>query len=224
MAHARLTVLNLPTLEGLSAHPPRRRILDPRGYSTLPCSVCPGHCCATATVEVTTVEALRMAFDQALALEAVVQRMGCAPDVADRWASVPIPLEDGLTVLRLRHRDKGGCTFLNAALEQGRCSAHATRPGTCRLYPLTIRAGTVTNTVGTDALCPLRWVGTPQLEQAAARDWRRWRADVAHEKRLVKAWVKAGGEKHPWKVFSTFASHWAQTRMGLRAPTAFFPR
>jgi Fe-S-cluster containining protein len=144
--------------------------------------------------------------------------------VADRWASVPIPLNDGLTVLRLRHREKGGCTFLNATLDQGRCAAHAHRPGSCRLYPLTVRVAEVTNEVGTDSLCPLRWARSPELETAAARDWRRWRADVAHEKRLVRAWVKAGGEKHPWNVFSAFALQWAQHKMHLAMPQAFFPR
>ncbi len=227
MASPRLRLLDLAGPQDLAGTTRLRAAVGPRLYSSHPCSTCNAPCCRTATVEITTVEALRLAFEHLLSLEAVVERMDCPPGVdVERLASVPIPLRDGLTVLRLRHRpaeDGGGCTFLMGALEQRRCGVHALRPGSCRLFPFHIQAGAQSVAVGDPAVCPTAWLRTPQLEKDVARDWAAWRRDVRLEKRLVAGWVALGGHTAGWKDYAAYAVEFAQKQLKLTRPLWIAP-
>jgi Fe-S-cluster containining protein len=227
MPSPRLRLLDLPTAAQLAVTTRLRAAVGPRVYSSRPCSTCHAPCCQTATVEVTTVEALRLCFGMMLSLEAVVERLDCPPHAdQQRLASVPIPLVDGLTVLRLRHRadkDGGGCTFLTTALEQRRCGAHALRPGACRLFPFHVDAGPQSIAVGDPAICPTAWLRTPELETAVLKDFRAWRRDLRLEHKLVARWVALGGAQKPWKDYSAYAVEFAQSQLGLRRPVWMTP-
>ncbi|MBI5495711.1 MAG: YkgJ family cysteine cluster protein [Deltaproteobacteria bacterium] len=217
MPRTPLVILDTPDVASLRgpADLPRAR-LD-RYYSTEPCSNCAASCCS-AKVELTTVEALRVAHGLRIAVEAVVQRIDCPPNLADRMASVPIPLDDGLTVLRLRHSAAGACVFLQRLLEQGRCAAHAHRPALCHFFPFRFRVNERTLSMGDPAVCPARWVKSAALEAALRRVHARWRRDFSDEKRLVRDWERAGGAARPWREYAEFAARWVEARRKWTRP------
>ncbi|MEW5855266.1 MAG: YkgJ family cysteine cluster protein [Myxococcota bacterium] len=217
MASSRLRILDVPDVTEVSLTAPRSLLA--RVHATHPCGGCAGNCCASgANVELTTVEALRLARAQLVTLEYVVQRVDCPPEKANRLASVPIPLDDGLTVLRLRQDDDGACALLHRLRDQGRCSAHAHRPALCRFYPFRLRVGGRTLEVGDQSLCPVRWLKSAELEAELARDHARWRRDLALERKLVTAWTATGGATRPWRDYAAFAATWLTSRMRWNWP------
>lgn len=220
MPHPRLRILSMPDLDEARGAANLPRALQRHSHSTHPCGACNAACCRTASVELTTVEALRLAFGALLSLDAVVQRMSVPAGEArtPRLASRPIPLVDGAVVLRLRHSVLGGCTFITHVLDQSRCGVHALRPGVCRFYPFHFQAGGQNYQVGNGSLCPTQWVRTDALETALARDVRQWRKDLRMEARLLKQWKAAGGARGQWHHYAAFAMAFAQREMGLSAP------
>lgn len=217
MAHPQLRILDMPHTDDVEALQRGPRALKPVTYATAPCAACTAVCCRGATVELTTVEALRVAYGAYLGLQAVTQRMGVG-NLRPRLASIPIPLADGPMVHRLRHGVLGGCTFLTQVMDQTRCGIHALRPGLCRFYPFHFQVGRAKLQVGDGSLCPSSWMQTEQMRSQLAQDHKRWKKDMALERRLVRAWVDASGANGTWPQFTAFALQWGQQELGYAMP------
>jgi len=213
-----LQIINMPHVSELQALMDSPRALQPVAYSNWPCMNCNARCCKDDSVPVTTVEAIRIAFAALIPLERVVQQVERAGTVRETLAAVPIPLKDGLVTLRLRHSDAGDCVFLYNAAGTERCSIHPNRPGSCALFPLEISTGKEKVAIGSANVCPSRWLQDDALADKARASWKQWRRDLRMEKKLVKAWKKAGGANADFARYVAFAAAFASHVMGLTLP------
>lgn len=224
-----MKALHIVNMKPASEWEPYRRL--PRAivrheYSRSPCDTCPGHCCVQK-VEVSAVEAARIALTLVLPLESVVVTAPYepVPDV-DIAASHAIVLDDGPTKLYLRRHDdeRPGCVFLEQIGGRGRCLAYAVRPGVCRMYPYAVEEEDGTHVaVGTFKWCVQGWLYDEDSERAVAASLAAWREDLALDEALCARWNQ---EEHPDRSFASFARflvHEVAAELGLDVERLYPP-
>jgi Fe-S-cluster containining protein len=197
------------------------RFLQPVEFSLTPCVGCHGHCCY-GVVGVTMVEALRMALALTVPIQDIVEVEPVPQDGRSVGKTPPLPLEGGDVTLRVRHTDRHACVFLYHLGGKGRCSIHALRPGICRVYPHSVEWGRRRVSVGTQTLCPVRWLQDHGTRTRMQEDLTRWDQDLADEKRLLRAWQKQDGRR-TLEAFAYFAAVRLARRWGVDLPALLAP-
>lgn len=214
MPHPRLTVLNMPHEDAWTPHRNEPRFLRPVEFSVDPCRHCGGHCCS-AQVDVTTVEALRIAATLGLPFGDVVRRMPYSAQEVRPGNNPPIPMEDGTFTLALQHTPQHQCVFLHHIGPRGRCAIHAVRPGPCRVFPYDVAFKGRRIRVGSQALCPVKWLTSDAAVERLTRDIEQWQADQTRERGLVTAWKRSTNKDRTYVAFVTFAVHRLKRALGL---------
>ncbi len=203
------------------------RFMFPFDYSLDPCASCVGYCCQTI-VHVTMVEALRVSLPLGVALDDMVRRIPADGERGNKQ-TVPLPLDEGEVRLVFRQQEgHGGCIFLHAVGARSICSAHALRPGVCRVFPYKVDVGDRVISAGGPIACPTRWLYDERVEARVDEDVRRWLADIDEERALVEAWrAQADDAASPsdrsWLAFQRFAIRRLAGRCGLDADEILRP-
>lgn len=189
-----------------------------------PCDSCSGQCCEQL-VDVSAVEAVRIALTLVLPLEAVVDTRAWEEPAGVVIASHAIRLDDGLVRLLLRRGAEGlGCTFLHRVAGRGRCVAYAVRPGVCRMYPYAIEEDDGTQlAVGSFKWCPSGWLYDEDTERAVAASLAAWREDLALDAELCARWNEEEREERSFAAFARFAAHDLAPRLGLDVARLYPP-
>jgi Fe-S-cluster containining protein len=222
VTHPRLKVLNMPHESAWAPHQDAPRFLVPAQFSTDPCTHCGGHCCG-AQVDVTTVEAVRIAATLGLPIHDVVRLMPHSPQEVRPGDNPPIVLTDGAVTLALQHNAQHKCVFLHHIGPRGRCSIHGVRPGPCRVFPYDVAYKGRRVRVGSQLLCPVKWLTNDAAEARLMADIDQWRADQARERKLVTAWKRARTPDRSFGAYITFAVKRLEKVLGLNAAALLAP-
>ncbi|MEW5851187.1 MAG: YkgJ family cysteine cluster protein [Myxococcota bacterium] len=210
-----LRVLNMPDVSEWDKVRHLPRFMQPVEFSLAPCTHCRAPCC-WVDVELTTVEAARIALNLALPFDDVVTRHVLREGEERLSKNLPIPLVDGPTVLRLKRRANSECNFLNYVGERGRCAIHGLRPGICRLYPYEVQWGRRHVRVGSQSLCPVRWLKDDAAEARLRENLTQIDADRALERKLLTSWKRRRGER-TWQAYVPFAVRKLAPELGASA-------
>ena len=191
-----------------------------------PCDTCSGECCEQV-VDVSAVEAARIALTLVLPFESFVGTRSCEADVAVAIeASHAVRLDEGLVRLTLRRQggDAGACAFLHRVGGRGRCVAYAVRPGVCRMYPYAVEEEDGARlAVGSLRWCPSGWLYDDDTERAVAASLAAWRDDLALDAALCARWNEEEREDRSFAAFARFAVHDAAPRLGLDVERLYPP-
>ena len=196
----------------------------PYELSLSPCDDCAGLCCS-AVVNLTTVEALRIAVTLAIPLDEIVDRQR---DDGETGASqsVAIPLDEGDVRLALKSADPGtdACIFLHAVGARRRCSIYELRPGACRQYPYTMQVDDTLLSGGAPTLCPTGWLQNDEVAARVERDIRAWFAVMEEERALIASWVDDDSADRSFGAFTRFAVRRLASSFGKDAEELLYSR
>jgi Fe-S-cluster containining protein len=201
----RLRILNMPDADGPSArldHAPK--FLRRRGTVSLhPCNHCDGACCSLL-VQVSNVEAWRLALNLAVSIDDVVNVKPYVPKNAFSLSSRPFSLDDGPHTLELKSvGEKPRCTFFMDIGGRGRCGVHGLRPSICRLFPYEFEYKELRLKTGTQSRCPISWLKDDAAERSLQRDVDQALLDAEEETRVIAAWDATEGDRS-WGAFCSF--------------------
>ncbi|HEX5635274.1 MAG TPA: YkgJ family cysteine cluster protein [Gemmatimonadales bacterium] len=200
---------------------PRQLLVKDRSLD--PCRTCAGTCCQFI-VQLSAVEAVRMALTLSLPLEDIVEAMPYEPDTAGQRGYHAIATDAGKVMLVLRRAGEArACVLRYSVGARGRCGAYSVRPGQCRMYPLHVEEEDGTQVrIGTDAYCPTGWVHDDDTALRLRDHLDRWRADIARDAVLCRRWARRKDDDRSLAAFFRFAAFELADELGLD-PAALYP-
>ncbi len=193
-----------------------------------PCPTCPAHCCH-GVVHVTLVEAARIALLLQMPMETFVRAVRIDRERPFE-PSAELVLQDGPRRLAFQETNEDHrCTFLHDIGDRRRCSIHGLRPGICRQYPFKIQRGDLRIDVGTEALCPTKWLSNDQVAREQSGHLDAWLADRAMDAELAAVWNDDGDADgaradRSLAALCRYAVHAVHERLGIGDVALLYPR
>jgi Fe-S-cluster containining protein len=225
---ARLVILEVPSEDEWApmARLPKPLVRVERSLN--PCPTCPAHCCH-GVVHATLVESARIALLLAMPMETFVRAVKIDRERPFE-PSAELMLDVGPRRLAFQETNEAHrCTFLHDIGNRRRCSIHGLRPGICRQYPFKIQRGDLRVDVGTEALCPTKWLWNDDTLQTQAGYLDAWLVDRALDDDLAAKWNDDGAREGPradrsLAALCRFAVEQVHGRLGIGDVEALYPR
>ena len=183
----------------------REVVAEGAGETIDVCAGCEVDCCASFTVPLNVVDAMRLRRGLDLPWTTFVALAACPPDMP----TFPVRLGQGRAMLSLKRR-RGACPFRLRLGRHRRCGVHALRPTACRLFPFLpdldaqrrAPQGMLAQRPPRD--CPWRWPASDQaraeLELKLKEDARLRRIDGE----VLRRWHRQTEQLHTARNFFHF--------------------
>jgi Fe-S-cluster containining protein len=194
--------------------------LQQNNYATNPCIYCPSRCCAL-TVDLTIVEALRIAYTLVIPLMDFIE-LREPSDMKPAKLSHPFRLHGGNKIFTLK-QDEGYCVHVvRPGQLRSRCGIYELRPAICRLYPFTMEHQGAEIQMGVQSKCPVQWMQSEDTRLRAYADMKQFQKDYADDEKWTEVWNQETREDILLETFIEFLMYEVGPALGYN-PKLFTP-